>query len=178
MPNYTSFIPGGTPVPEPPHLNRIGFLVSILFSLALLALIGFIFFEFSMDMLGRPLDFSKRIAEEFEEEDRPAIKRDKKTPKPHVNVDDTERCGDCHFMFSRSSPRGESGQTREEQTAGPWIGSTSCMVCHDEQRFQRTHLEDSLVLGHCQHCHDVHGKEGKEMENGARKTENLSDSAP
>ncbi len=75
MTDYTSFIPGGSPIPEPPPPKWIGIVFSVFVSILLTMLIGFIFFEFSMDLIGKPLEFAKNGSEEFEEKDNSSRER-------------------------------------------------------------------------------------------------------
>lgn len=57
MPDYTSLIPGNSPVPEPSGPRYLGVAVSVLLCLAFTTLIVFILYEFTMDMAGKPVEF-------------------------------------------------------------------------------------------------------------------------
>lgn len=59
MNNFASIIPPDQPIPEPPEMKWVATLIAIACSLAIVSVIAFIAVEFTMDMIGRPLQFGE-----------------------------------------------------------------------------------------------------------------------
>lgn len=68
MEDYTSFIPGGSPVPEPPGSKYVGIAVSVVLCVAFSLLIVFVIYEFVRDTVGNPIEFRSGAQVEFDEE--------------------------------------------------------------------------------------------------------------
>jgi hypothetical protein len=74
---FTSFITENTPIPDPPHLRYIGVIISAILMIIFVLIILFVVFEFSMDMVGSPIQLTDQFLISFDQEQEDALK----TPK-------------------------------------------------------------------------------------------------
>ena len=68
MTQFTSFITENTPIPDPPHLRIIGMIISAVMMFVFVLIILFVVFEFSMDMLGFPIQLTDQFYVNFEQD--------------------------------------------------------------------------------------------------------------
>jgi hypothetical protein len=78
---FTSFITENTPVPDPPHLKFIGMVMSAVLMIICLLIILFVVFEFSMDMLGTPIQLTDQFAVTFDQDRQSEPQNLPKKPK-------------------------------------------------------------------------------------------------
>lgn len=80
--------------------------------------------------------------------------RDWKTFKLHKDIEQPDQCSACHALH-------ESEIVLEKKGYGPmigeWKGNLSCVSCHHEEDFQKTHGHDLKTFQDCRQCHVVHG---------------------
>ncbi|MDR0336073.1 MAG: cytochrome c3 family protein [Planctomycetaceae bacterium] len=74
MANFTSFITENTPIPDPPHLRFIGMVISSILMIGCLSIILFVMFEFSMDMLGSPIQLTDQFQITFDQDQQDLLR--------------------------------------------------------------------------------------------------------
>lgn len=259
MNNFASIIPPGQPIPDPPEIKWITMLIGIACSLAVVSVIAFIAIEFTMDLLGKPLQFGDMPRPDAVETgpkaqgkkevdvdqvlseyrllspiDRSRISgrvpvlctwhsdpgsHGRQPPIPlrlyvdeflvpwdiqfgsntwiarlrlspgrhrlrtsvfeaeidvtddyetgnkvgpndwpkfrmHPDIDNLNRCGDCHYWIERSDDVIRRGHGI---TIGPWKGPSSCLSCHPAPDFEDSHRHRFAPLEDCRLCHAPHG---------------------
>jgi hypothetical protein len=80
VPSFTSFFTENTPIPDPPHLRYLGIFVSAVLMIICLLVILFIVFEFSMDMLGSPIQLTDQNQIRFD--------RDQKNTRKEMSLEE------------------------------------------------------------------------------------------
>lgn len=77
----------------------------------------------------------------------------------HPDVDDPERCGECHERIRKPDDLVHRGRGI---SLGAWKGASSCLVCHPDSEFEATHQHPLEPLRDCRRCHTVHGTNASE----------------
>ncbi len=76
MSKFTSIIPPDIPIPEPPDpIKLIGAAVSVFLSILFVSFILFLFVDFSLEQLGKPIRSTVSSSPEFEDHEPPRRKR-------------------------------------------------------------------------------------------------------
>lgn len=79
----------------------------------------------------------------------------------HPDIDDTQRCFDCHHKIEGPDDLVRRGRN---WTLGVWKGSATCFDCHDHQvdDFEKSHGHLLEPIEDCHLCHAVHGTASSE----------------
>jgi hypothetical protein len=71
----------------------------------------------------------------------------------HKTINDPSQCGSCHELYDLSNVIVRKGHNL---AIGNWKGNDSCLKCHSNEQFQKSHRID-LQKTNCNDCHAVHG---------------------
>ncbi|MDR2117410.1 MAG: cytochrome c3 family protein [Planctomycetaceae bacterium] len=74
MSPFTSFFTENAPIPDPPHLRYLGWFISVILMIICLLITVFIVFEFSMDMLGSPIQLKDQYHVQFDSDQKEEAK--------------------------------------------------------------------------------------------------------
>ncbi|MDR1962786.1 MAG: hypothetical protein LBQ50_03305 [Planctomycetaceae bacterium] len=72
----------------------------------------------------------------------------------HKDIGNPNRCHECHHWIDNSD---DIVRTGHALTIGSWKGNESCLVCHQNESFEKKHLQIAAPETDCRSCHILHG---------------------